>query len=100
MAGEDKSQVEDQQPDAVTEAVDETVAADATVEPVAAEAADIDALQLELAQAQDQIAALKDQELRTRAEMQNIRRRAAYSASLVYVRCKEFRLSQDRKSVV
>ncbi len=76
MAGEDKSQVEDQQPDAVTEAVDETVAADATVEPVAAEAADIDALQLELAQAQDQIAALKDQELRTRAEMQNIRRRA------------------------
>jgi molecular chaperone GrpE len=76
MAGEDKTQVEDQQPDAVTEAVDETVAADETVEPVAAEVADIDTLQLELAQAQDQVAALKDQELRTRAEMQNIRRRA------------------------
>ncbi|WP_428036297.1 nucleotide exchange factor GrpE [Amphritea sp.] len=76
MAGEDKSQVEDQQPDAVTETVDETVAADETVEPVAAETVDVDALQLELAQAQDQVAALKDQELRTRAEMQNIRRRA------------------------
>ncbi|MBN0986336.1 nucleotide exchange factor GrpE [Amphritea pacifica] len=80
MAGEDKSQVEEQQPEAVTEAVEETVGADATVdqvaENVAAEDVDVEALQQDLAQARDQVAALKDQELRTRAEMQNIRRRA------------------------
>ncbi|MDO6563229.1 nucleotide exchange factor GrpE [Amphritea sp. 1_MG-2023] len=76
MAGEDKTQVEEQQPDTVTEAVD-AVAADETVEPVTAEAgADVDTLQLQLAQAQDQIAELKEQELRTQAEMQNVRRRA------------------------
>ena len=74
MSGEDKSQVEEQQPEATTEAVEETVAAEATAEQVPE--VDVDALQLELAKAQDQVAALKDQELRTQAEMQNVRRRA------------------------
>ncbi|RTE67016.1 nucleotide exchange factor GrpE [Amphritea opalescens] len=79
MAGEDKTQVEDQQPDTATDAVDETMAADDTVEPVtegATAEVDVNALQRQLAQAQDQIAELKEQELRTLAEMQNVRRRA------------------------
>lgn len=80
MAGEDKTQVDEQQPDTVTDAVDATTAADETVEPAAegatAAEVDVDALQLQLAQAQDQISELKEQELRTLAEMQNVRRRA------------------------
>ncbi|BBB24956.1 nucleotide exchange factor GrpE [Amphritea japonica] len=78
MSGEDKSQVDEMQPETVTDAVDSAAAADETVETAAEQAseADVDALQLALAQAQDQTAALMDQELRTRAEMQNIRRRA------------------------
>ncbi|WP_417223427.1 nucleotide exchange factor GrpE [Amphritea sp.] len=80
MAGEDKTQVDEQQPDTVTDAVDATAAADETVEPAAegatAAEVDVDALQLQLAQAQDQISELKEQELRTLAEMQNVRRRA------------------------
>lgn len=69
MAGEEKAQVENEQPDT---AVEETVAQEQTAD----ETVDVNALQLELAQAQDQVAALKDQELRTQAEMQNVRRRA------------------------
>ena len=72
MAGEDKAQVENEQPDTVAE---EGVAQEQNEETVQ-ETVDVDALQLELAQAQDQISALKDQELRTQAEMQNVRRRA------------------------
>lgn len=74
MAGEDKSQVEDQQAEAVPTAIERVDGAEETVEPVTE--VDVDAIQLELAQVQDQIAALKDQELRTKAEMQNVRRRA------------------------
>jgi len=80
MAGEDKTQAETAQPEAMAEDVNSASDAAETVEPVAEEATeqavDIDALQLELAKAQDQIAALKDQELRTQAEMQNVRRRS------------------------
>ncbi len=78
MSGEDKSQVDEMQPETVTDAVEETVAADETVETAAEQTPemDVDALQLALAQAEDKAAALMDQELRTRAEMQNIRRRA------------------------
>lgn len=80
MAGEDKTQAETAQPEVMAEDVNSASDAAETVEPVAEEATeqavDIDALQLELAKAQDQIAALKDQELRTKAEMQNVRRRS------------------------
>lgn len=73
MAGEEKARVENEQPDT---AVEEGVAQEQTADAAADESVDVDALQLELAQAQDQITALKDQELRTQAEMQNVRRRA------------------------
>ncbi|MCV6610300.1 MAG: nucleotide exchange factor GrpE [Amphritea sp.] len=73
MAGEEKAQVENEQPDT---AVEEGVAQEQTADAAADESVDVDALQLELAKAQDQITALKDQELRTQAEMQNVRRRA------------------------
>lgn len=73
MAGEEKAQVENEQPDT---AVEEGVAQEQTADAAVGETVDVDALQLELAQAQDQITALKDQELRTQAEMQNVRRRA------------------------
>ncbi len=73
MAGEEKAQVENEQPDT---AVEDGVAQEQTADAAADESVDVDALQLELAQAQDQITALKDQELRTQADMQNVRRRA------------------------
>ena len=73
MAGEEKAQVENEQPET---AVEEGVAQEQAAETATEETVDVDALQLELAQAQDQITALKDQELRTQAEMQNVRRRA------------------------
>lgn len=74
MAGEDKAQTETVQPEVMAE--DANSASDAAdfVEPAAE--VDVDALQLELAKAQDTVAALIDQELRTKAEMQNLRRRA------------------------
>ncbi|UTW03047.1 nucleotide exchange factor GrpE [Amphritea atlantica] len=74
MAGEDKSQVEELQPETVSTEIEQVETAEESVEPVPE--VDVDAIQLELAQVQDQIAALKDQELRTKAEMQNVRRRA------------------------
>ncbi|WP_296057327.1 nucleotide exchange factor GrpE [uncultured Amphritea sp.] len=74
MAGEDKSQFEEQQPEAVSKAVEPVDTGEESVDPITE--VDVDAIQLELAQVQDQIAALKDQELRTKAEMQNVRRRA------------------------
>ncbi len=74
MAGEDKSQFEEQQPEAVSKAVEPVDTGEESVDPI--DEVDVDAIQLELAQVQDQIAALKDQELRTKAEMQNVRRRA------------------------
>ncbi|MBR9865858.1 MAG: nucleotide exchange factor GrpE [Oceanospirillales bacterium] len=74
MAGEDKSQFEEQKPEAVSKAVEPVDTGEEIVDPIAE--VDVDAIQLELAQVQDQIAALKDQELRTKAEMQNVRRRA------------------------
>ena len=82
MAGEDKAQANTEQPnEVVEESVEKTAETEIleTVEPdvdTTAEEVDVDALQLELAKAQDQIAALKEQELRTQAEMQNVRRRA------------------------
>ncbi|GGK65144.1 nucleotide exchange factor GrpE [Amphritea balenae] len=77
MAGEDKTQVETEQPEVVVEAADATEASNETPEQlVEGDLVDVDALQLELAQAQDQVAGLIDQELRTRADMQNVRRRA------------------------
>ncbi len=79
MAGEDKAQVSTEQPDVVAEESVPVAAEAETVEPAVAsdaETVDIDALQLALAKAQDEVAALKDQELRTQAEMQNVRRRA------------------------
>lgn len=75
MAGEDKTQVEEQQPDTATTGADAAEAVESAAEGTAAEF-DVDALQLQLAQAQDQVAELKEQELRTLAEMQNVRRRA------------------------
>lgn len=74
MAGEDKSQFEEQKPEAVSKAVEPVDTGEEIVDPI--NEVDVDAIQLELAQVQDQIAALKDQELRTKAEMQNVRRRA------------------------
>lgn len=78
MAGEDKAQTETVQPEVMAEDVNTASDAADVVEPAAEDATEVnvDALQLELAKAQDMIAALKDQELRTKAEMQNIRRRA------------------------
>ncbi|MEH6575939.1 MAG: nucleotide exchange factor GrpE [Amphritea sp.] len=82
MAGEDKAQANTEQPEVVVEESVETSAETENleaVEPVAdaaPEEVNVNELQLELAKAQDQIAALKDQELRTQAEMQNVRRRA------------------------
>ncbi|WP_432471814.1 nucleotide exchange factor GrpE [Amphritea sp. HPY] len=74
MAGEDKAQTETVQPEAMAEDVNSASDAADFVEPAAE--ADVDALQLELAKAKDTISALVDQELRTKAEMQNLRRRA------------------------
>lgn len=74
MAGEDKSQFEEQQPEAVSTEIEPVDTGEESVDPITE--VDVDAIQLELAQVQDQIAALKDQELRTKAEMQNVRRRA------------------------
>lgn len=78
MAGEDKGQTETKQPEVMAEDVNNASDAADFVEPASDDSAevDVDALQLELAKAQDTIAALIDQELRTKAEMQNIRRRA------------------------
>ncbi len=85
MANEEKTQAGAVETAAAEEAEAQPVAAEeqaaeseavAGAETAAADLPDAAALQRQLAVAQEEIAALKDQQLRLQAEMQNIRRRA------------------------